>query len=175
MLEAFLKGLQQPEYVHVLLNPLPVYGVALGLAALTIALTLRSRRARICSLMLILIAASSAWPVMHYGRQGYNRVKTMTDSEGRKWLEEHQRRGEQLAYAFYALSAMALISLGAEWKRSKALVPLTILTLVLSVGTLGAGGYIAYAGGHIRHKEFRFEPAPDPPARESQGEPNHAS
>ncbi len=54
MLEAFLKGLQQPEYVHVLLNPLPVYGVALGLAALTIALTLRSRRARICSLMLIL-------------------------------------------------------------------------------------------------------------------------
>ena len=25
----------------------------------------------------------------------------------------------------------------------------------------GIGGYIAYAGGHVRHKEFRFEPAPE--------------
>jgi len=26
--------------------------------------------------------------------------------------------------------------------------------------TLGIGGYIAYAGGKIRHREFRNEPAP---------------
>jgi hypothetical protein len=26
--------------------------------------------------------------------------------------------------------------------------------------TLGSGGYIAYAGGKIRHREFRNEPAP---------------
>jgi hypothetical protein len=175
MLEAFLKGLEQPEYIHVLLNPLPVYGLALALAALTIALMLRSRRARICSFLLILMVAGSAWPVMHYGRQGYNRVKAMSDSEGRKWLEEHQHRGEQLVYAFYALGAVVLISLGAEWRRSKAALPLTISTLLLSVGTLGAGGYIAYAGGHIRHKEFRFEAAPDPPAQEAQRDPSNAS
>ena len=44
MHEGFLKGLEQPEYVHVLLNPLPVYGLALGLVALTIALALRRPR-----------------------------------------------------------------------------------------------------------------------------------
>jgi hypothetical protein len=48
MLEGFLNGLEQPEYVHVLLNTLLVYGLALGLVALTIALALRSREARIC-------------------------------------------------------------------------------------------------------------------------------
>ena len=58
MLEGFLRGLEQPEYVHVLLNPLPVYGLALGLVALMIALALRSREARICAFILILIAAS---------------------------------------------------------------------------------------------------------------------
>ena len=31
MLEGFLKGLDQPEYIHVLINPLPVYGLAMGL------------------------------------------------------------------------------------------------------------------------------------------------
>ena len=170
MLEGFLKDLEQPEYVHVLLNPLLVYGLALGLVALTIALALRSRRARICAFILILIAATSAWPVIYYGQKGHDRVKAMSDSEGKEWLEEHEHRSERFMYAFYALAAIALISIGAEWKRSKAALPLPILTLVLAAGTLGVGAYIAYAGGHIRHKEFRFEPAPSQRTQEHQNE-----
>jgi hypothetical protein len=161
MLEGFLKGLEQPEYIHVLINPLPVYGLAMGLAGLMIGLALRSREARTGALALILIAAASAWPVLHYGQQGYDRVKGMVDSEGENWLEEHMHRGEQLIYVFYALGAVALVSIGAEWKRPKAALPFAITTLVLATVALGIGGYIAHAGGQIRHKEFRFEPAPE--------------
>ena len=100
MLEGFLKGLEQPEYIHVLINPLPVYGLAMGLVALIIGLALRSREARTGAFALILIAAASAWPVFHYGQQGYDRVKGMSDSEGEKWLEEHMRRAEQLIYVY---------------------------------------------------------------------------
>jgi hypothetical protein len=99
--------------------------------------------------------------VFHYGQQGYDRVKGMSDSEGGKWLEEHMHRGEQLIYVYYALGALALVAIGAEWKRPKAALPFAITTLVLATVALGIGGYIAYAGGHIRHKEFRFEPAPE--------------
>jgi hypothetical protein len=166
MLEGFLKGLEQPEYIHALINPLPVYGLAMGLMSLLIGLALRSREARIVALGLILMAASSAWPVLYYGQQGFDRVKGMSDSEGEKWLDEHMRRGEQLIYVFYAVGALAFVSIGAEWKRAKAAVPLAIITLVLAAAALGIGGYIAYAGGHIRHKEFRFEPAPQPRAEE---------
>jgi hypothetical protein len=168
MIEGFLKGLEQPEYIHVLLNPLPVYGLAIGLLALMIALALRSREARSVALALILIAAASAWPVLHYGQQGYDRVKGMSDNQGEQWLDEHMRRGEQLIYVFYALGALALASIGAEWKRAKAALALTITTSTLAAVTLGIAGYIAYAGGHIRHKEFRFEPAPEPRAEEHQ-------
>jgi hypothetical protein len=124
-------------------------------------LTLRSREARIGALVLILIAAASAWPVVHYGQQAYDRVKGMADNEGEKWLDEHMRRAEQLIYVFYAVGAVALVSIGAEWKRSKAAIPLAITTLMLATGALGIGGYIADAGGHIRHKEFGFEAAPE--------------
>ena len=161
MLEGFLKGLEQPEYIHVLINPLPVYGLAMGLIGLIIGLVLRSREARTGAFAVILIAAASAWPTLHYGQQGYDRVKAMADSEGQKWLEEHKHRGEQLICVFYALGALALLSIAVEWKRPKAALPLAITTLVLTAGALGIGGYIAYAGGHIRHKEFRFEPAPE--------------
>jgi hypothetical protein len=58
-------------------------------------------------------------------------------------------------------SECASPSIGAEWKRPKAALPMAITTLVLATTALGIGGYIAYAGGHIRHKEFRFEPAPE--------------
>ena len=76
-------------------------------------------------------------------------------------LEEHMHRGERLIYVFYALGALALVSIAVEWKRPKAALPLAITTFVLATGAIGIGGYIAYAGGHIRHKEFRFEPAPE--------------
>ena len=37
---------------------------------------------------------------------------------------------------------------------------LAVAVLVLAAITLGSGGYIAYAGGRIRHREFRNEPPP---------------
>jgi hypothetical protein len=160
MLEGFLKGLEQPGYIHVLINPLPIYGLAMGLVALMIGLALRNRKARTGAFALILIATAFAWPVSHYGRQGYDRVKGMSDSEGEKWLDEHMRRAEQLIHVFYAVGALALVSIAVEWKRPKAALPLAITTLVLATVAFGIGGYIAYAGGHIRHREFRFEPAP---------------
>jgi hypothetical protein len=161
MREGFLKGLEQPEYLHVLLNPVPVYGLAMGVVALIVGLVMRSQAARCSALTIILIASASAWPVSEYGRQGFDRVKGMSDSEGEKWLDEHMRRAEKLVYIFYALTALVLVSIGAEWKRSRFALPLVITTLVFTLAGLGVGGYIAYAGGHIRHKEFRFESAPE--------------
>ncbi|MGB7791754.1 MAG: hypothetical protein WBL39_11115 [Terrimicrobiaceae bacterium] len=163
-----LRGLEQPEYVHVLLNPVPIYGLAMGLAALMIAMGLRSREARICACAIIFLSSASAWPVSHYGQQGYFRVKAMSDSEGKNWLEEHKRRGEDLVFAFYIVAAIALFSLGAEWRRSRAALPLTIATFILAASVLGIGAYIGYPGGHIRHRVFRFEPAPDRTQQEQQ-------
>ena len=40
MIGALLRDLRQPEYIHVLLNPLPVYGLLVGWVGLIIALAL---------------------------------------------------------------------------------------------------------------------------------------
>src|SRR4026207_1423485 len=99
---SFLQALQrQPEYIHVLLNPLPIYGLAMGWIGLIIAVVLRSRSAQIATLVLLLVSPASAWPVYEFGEQGYDRVLSMTDEDGHAWLDEHQHRGEQLIYFFY--------------------------------------------------------------------------
>jgi D-alanyl-D-alanine dipeptidase len=74
MMDGFLRGLRQPEYVHVLLNPLPVYGLLISWIALIAALISKSRRAHIVTLILVFITSISAWPVYEFGEEGYDRV-----------------------------------------------------------------------------------------------------
>ncbi|HEY7001889.1 MAG TPA: hypothetical protein VH330_09115 [Candidatus Udaeobacter sp.] len=152
--------LGKPEYVHVLLNPFPVYGLAVATLALMIALLLKIRAVRVTALALVMLSAASAWPVYYYGEAGYDRVKTMVDDAGDKWLEEHMRRGEQLIYVFYLLAALSATAIASDFSSPRATVPIAIATLVLALVSLGVGGYIAYAGGRVRHKEFRFQALP---------------
>ena len=78
--------LSSPEYLHVLLNPLPVYGLAVGVFGMLLALISRTRAARVIALALIFVGAISAWPVYHYGEAAYDRVTAMADTDGDKWL-----------------------------------------------------------------------------------------
>jgi len=158
---AFLHALQrQPEYVHVLINPLPIYGLAVGWIGLVIAFFLRSRRAQIATLVLVLIGAVSAWPAYEFGEESYDRVLSMTDDDGHAWLDEHQRRADQLIYFFYALAGLSALAIALPIKWPRTSTSLVIITILLGVVVLGMSGYIAYAGGKIRHKEFRTEPLP---------------
>ena len=159
---ALLEELARPEYVHVLLNPLPVYGLATAALALAGALAFRSRPALVAALALVAIMAASAWPVYVYGRQAYEVVNTTVDPGGQDWLNAHQHRAEKLIWTFYALAALAAVGIAAPVRWPKTLVPLAALTLLGALIVLGAGGWIAYAGGKVRHIEFRRGvPPPD--------------
>src|SRR6266581_1508106 len=163
----FLQHLNSPEYMHVLLNPVPVYGLAIGVVGLLLAVIARNRTGIVIALVLVFLSGLSAWPTYHYGEAAYDRVKAMADTAGDQWLDEHMARGEKLIYAFYVLAGLAVVGLFAPMKWPRGSLPLAIATLVIGCATLGIGFYIAYAGGHVRHKEFRFEPPP-PPRQEAE-------
>jgi hypothetical protein len=160
VIDTLLRDLRQPEYIHVLINPLPIYGLAMGWVGLTIAFFLRSRPAQIATLAILLICAGSAWPVFEFGEQGYDRVLTMTDEGGHAWLDEHMHRAEPFIYVFYALAVLSAAAIAIPIKWPKLAVPLAISVLLLGALAIGMGGYIAQAGGKIRHREFRNEPPP---------------
>src|SRR5947208_13167445 len=164
---AFLHALQrQPEYVNILISPLPTYGLAISWIGLVIAFFLRSRRAQTTTLALVLISAASAWPAYEFGEEGYDRVLSLTDDDGHAWLDEHQRRAEQLIYFFYALAGLSAVAIAIPIKWPRTSTSLVITTILLGAIVLGMSGYIAYAGGKIRHREFRTEP---PPKKTTEG------
>jgi hypothetical protein len=160
MIDGFLRGLRQPEYVHVLLNPLPVYGLLISWIALIAALISKSRRAQIVTLILVFTTSLSAWPVYEFGEDGYDRVLAMADDDGHAWLDEHEERAEKFIYIFYALAALSLVGVIVPLRWPKSSVPLAVAVVLLGAAALASGCYIAYAGGKIRHREFRNEPAP---------------
>jgi hypothetical protein len=160
MIGTLLRDLRQPEYIHVLLNPLPVYGLLVAWVGLVIGLALRSRRAQIATLTLVLLSAISAWPVYEFGQQGYDRVLSMTDEAGEAWLDEHKERGEDFIWLFYVLATLSAFAIAAPIKWPKSSMPLAVVVILLGAITFGSGAYIAYAGGRVRHREFRNEPPP---------------
>jgi hypothetical protein len=167
--------LADPEYLHVLINPLPVYGLAIATLGLVLALFLRNQRVTIAALVLVFVSALSAWPTYYYGEEGYDRVKALSDAAGEQWLDEHMARGEKLIWAFYVLAGVSALGVGAVVKWPRSSFAISVLALVLGSATLGIGGYIAYAGGHVRHREFRFEPPPQDREEEHRHNANEAA
>lgn len=160
--EMLWKHLHQPEYLHVLLNPLPVYGLALGALALLIGIALRSRPAQITALVLVLLSAGAAWPVVAFGENAYDEAQMMADDAGQHWLDAHAQRATRAKWVFYLTAIVAAMALAIPWKFPKTALPLVLATLAFSVVSLGFGGWIAMAGGQVYHKEFRGGPPPEP-------------
>src|SRR5438128_6300973 len=159
-MNTFFQHLRDAEYMHVLLNPLPVYGLAFVTLALALALLLRNYRVSAAALVLVFVGAISAWPVYQYGESAYDRVKSMSDPAGEQWLDEHMARGEEMIWLFYVLAGVAAIGVGAVLKWPRTSFAITVGTLVLAGVTLGTGGYISYAVFCLKKKKFRFEAPP---------------
>jgi len=154
------EALRQPEYVHVLVNPMPVYGLAIGVLSFVIAWVARKRAARGLAYALIFLAGMSAWPAAHFGEAGYDRVYSMSGTQAQKWLIWHRHLAERAVWACYgaaAISAAALVSL---WKGLKIHRLAACLSLASALLALGLSCLAAFAGGRIRHSEFRNGPPP---------------
>ncbi len=161
-----LSELQQPGYLHVILNHLPIIGTQMGALALIVALLLRQRAALITALVVVLFAGVSAWPVYETGSADYRPIRKISDDAGSDWLDEHMDRADRTVWAFYVMAglAVAAIAVPARWPRTS--LPLAAATTLAAFACIGVGIYIAQPGGKIRHVEFR---SPD----ESSPEPEH--
>ena len=154
-MQDFLHEFASPAYRHLLINHLPILGLAAGMLALFVGMFLRGRAAKIPGLIVILVMAASAFPVYVTGEQAYRPIRRIADDTGVDWLDAHMDRADQGVRAFYALAGLALVALVLPLKWPRSSLPLAILTLLGALACLGIGGWIAQAGGPIMHTELR--------------------
>ena len=155
----------QPEYLHVLLNPLLTHALPLAAVGLLVGLISRSQPGIRLSLVLVALAGAAVWPTVHYGESGFDRMQSVADSTGSDWLEIHRHRAEENEWVFYAIAVVALVALVAPLRWPKSASVLAWLTLAGAIAACVVAAYVAYPAGRIRHREFRTGP---PPAAELQ-------
>lgn len=161
-MEKLTSLLNRPEYVHAAINHFPLIGLLVAMVAVLMSLLARLRLATVLSLALLTVLALSVWPVTYFGEAGYDRVLSMADDDGQAFLRYHMNLADRWVFLYYITAGVAALAIGLNWKWPKALLPLSILALVLAAASLTAGIYIAHAGGEIRHREFRSGPPPVP-------------
>ena len=157
-LRLFVQHLSQPEYVHLLLNAWPVYGMAAGAFMLLCALAWRQEQAQQIALCWLVLMGAASLLAVHYGQQGYDRVLAMSNREAQGWLMVHMRRAQAWAWVFYATGAVAGGALAARRWQPRVAYCLGILACVLALWSSVLGGWISQAGGQVRHGEFREGP-----------------
>ncbi len=165
-MDVMLELLEDPAYRHVLLNHLPITGLAIAWVVLLMGTIEGRERSILFGLFLVLAASSSGIVVMETGDDAYPSVYDLLNGTGRAWLDHHTDLADRWGFLVTLNAILAAIAIGVGlWRES--LRRLTgIVLLVSTVMSLAAAGVIAEAGGKIRHSEFRLT---DPPVTESPG------
>ena len=160
-MDLLLELFEDPAYRHVLVNHLPVTGLAFAWLVLLFATIENRWRSISFGFALVLITSASAIIVMNSGDDAYPFIYDMLDGVGRAWLDHHTRIADDwgrllIGNAVLAAAAIGLGAWRASWQRR-----LAIALLASTLVSLSAAVFIAEAGGKIRHSEFRLSDPPE--------------
>ncbi|MCA1963153.1 MAG: hypothetical protein LDL31_04315 [Prosthecobacter sp.] len=129
------QSLRDPEYAHLLLEPLPLYGLGVGLILLTITTLTRERHTRLAVLLMMMLCALSVAPYLSFRLAATPRILATRPVAYGPVIEAQTGLRQSTAWAFYlaaagcalaaamsrtkhfhhALAAAALLSLMAFW------------------------------------------------------------
>lgn len=167
------EALKHPEYVHLLLNPIPAYVLATGLLLLAIALMRKSRELQIAALWVLVFVGITAFPTWYYGHRAFDHLRESLTETSKQWAYVHIHRADRFVYFLYLTGALALMAIFLPRKFPKAAGPLSIAALVVGIGAFGLVNWISRAGGEIRHSELRMGPPPPAPVHEHNHKNGH--
>jgi hypothetical protein len=121
---------------------------------------MNNRSAIFIAMLMTTLLSASALPVMEYGEDGYDRVLAMADEEGTVWLKYHMQLADTWGKLYYLTAIIGMIAMVTGFFRPQQQRHLAFVLILCAVFSLMAGGFIADAGGKIRHREFRTDQPP---------------
>lgn len=166
MTELWYALLENPAYRHVLLNHLPITGLALAACVLAWGLFEDRWASVVFGLGLVAATSLSAVLVLQSGDQAYPFLFDRLDGDGQAWLDHHVFLAERFGRALPINGILAALAIGLGTRRIAWRRRLGVALLTTSLACLAAAAIIAEAGGRVRHAEFRTS---SPPIHDTAG------
>ncbi|MGA0332391.1 MAG: hypothetical protein ACO3NW_00375 [Kiritimatiellia bacterium] len=151
------------EHLHLILNHVPVLGMALALIPLVTGILTKNRLVLLTGLILATVSTWMTGPVMGSGEEAYHRylngeVRPFLDAEVGEFLHIHEQRAEVWSKVMYTAAVLSLASLFFYFKKPKWVIRSSIALVVVGVFSVVSGIWIAESGGKIRRVDFREQP-----------------
>jgi hypothetical protein len=161
-----------PTHLHLLTNHIPIFITLSGILALALAFLWKSDTAKRIALLLLFVGTVGGLGTFWLGQESYKPVRGLADETGQDWLDLHMERAEQVVWIFWLAAAFAMAAMVMVWKKTRFALITTLSAGILGTASLGAAGWIADAGGKIRHPEIRGHSLPVPVGMENES-PSH--
>lgn len=152
-----------PEYLHVILNHIPLVGFMSAVIPLLYALIRREKHTLRIAFVMMVVFGLCMPVVMVTGLRAQQRFEQEAlaahlDDAGLAWIYEHEERAKKTAVAVYITTGVALAGLILGFKSFKLQYPAGVLCLICIIVCIALMAWTAEAGGKIRHTEFRPPP-----------------
>lgn len=106
------QSVRDPEYAHLLLEPLPLYGLGLGLVLLTVAALAGETKSRLLALLLMGVSCASVGPYLSFRLSATPRILATRPVAVGPEIERQTQLRERVAWAYYLMAGACLAALG---------------------------------------------------------------
>lgn len=100
-----------PEYLHLLLEPLPLWGLGLGLTFLIVAFMFGEVKSRLLALAVICVSCASVWPYLDLRDKSTPRILATRSPDFAPLIQEQTQRRKDWAWPYYLMSLSSFAAL----------------------------------------------------------------
>ena len=143
-------------YFHILVNHFPIIGFIIGTLILIAGMVLRNEGIKMSGLGTLVFAAGMAIVADFTGDPAKDAVKGIPDV-AESLVNRHEDIASVALFIVIPAGLLAALTLYSLFRKEKSVRFLLPVTLVLSIISCVALGFVGRSGGQIRHTEFQNE------------------
>jgi uncharacterized membrane protein len=147
-------------HFHLLVNHFPILVPIIGLVIMIGGFIFRSEIVKRTAFIILIGGTFSTFIADRSGGGAAKQLKGVSGIE-RQYIKKHAQAADILVWFAYALGALSLVGLWANWKRRKYANTLAVISILLGVAAFYFGQRTGTTGGEIRHTEIRADWVPD--------------
>jgi len=140
-------------HLHLTLAHVPVIGVFFGFALMVFGYFSKNRLLKKAALVTFIIVALIGIPSFLSGDGTKEAIKNLPGIS-EKTIDAHEEWGEKAIWFIGALGVVSVAALYLAIKNNRKFKMICLITLIISVLTIGMMVMVGYTGGQIRHIEL---------------------
>ncbi len=150
-------SLEDAEYLHLLLEPVPLFGLFFGLLFLIAATALRQSMLKMMALIVIALACLSVQPALQLRIKAEPRVLALQDAAFHPLIKQQTERRTSAAWIYYGLAALCVIAI--PLGRSGKGFIVSVVTIVLCFVGLAHAVWLHKKECEVYHRNIvKYEP-----------------